>query len=66
MIVPMNKFFEYFQDLLTVQSIKSQKEAYELTEYWYKKKYGKNRYKNYDVFRVQFSYYLKKLKSEKQ
>jgi hypothetical protein len=66
MRVPINKFFEYFYDLWALNPECTQKDIYELTEQWYKWKFGRNRYRNYDVFRTRFHYYLKNIKNKRQ
>jgi hypothetical protein len=58
---PINKFFDYFYETLSMNPDYNNRECYELTELWYKWKYGRNRYKSYDIFRVRFHYYLKRI-----
>lgn len=59
MKVEINKFFEYFCTCKERNPDVNGEVAYEMAEVWYKNKYGKRRYKSYNVFKVTFSKYLK-------
>jgi hypothetical protein len=66
MKVPINKFFEYFCTCKERNPEVTGDVAYAMAEAWYSKKYGKRRYKNYDVFRVTFNRYLKVILSNQK
>jgi hypothetical protein len=55
----LKKFFDLYYINLSNYPNSRQKEIYEITELHYTGNFGRRRYKDYNVFRVRFHYFLK-------
>ncbi|MBK8853074.1 MAG: hypothetical protein ACP5N7_00555 [Candidatus Pacearchaeota archaeon] len=57
--VCINRFYEKFYEIMIKKPELNQGECYEMAEKWYIWKFGKRRYRNYNVFRSAFHRFLK-------